>query len=369
MIQQRQLETGVLLHILDISRRMVELRAFEPLLVYVVEEAIKLVRAEQGYLVLFQPDGSLEFRVTRDRQGRPVENADDQISKTILQTVLKTREARIVGDAMADEQFAHSHSVRLLQIRSVMCAPLVSYGQVIGAIYIENRSIRHLFREADLTPLLLFANQATAAIENAAHHDDLEARVAERTSELEQSKLELEQRLQEIERLNARLEELSTRDSLTGAFNRRYLEHAGRRLFFQAEQTIRPLALAMFDIDDFKLINDTFSHHVGDLVLQKLVEMVSTELRERDLVARFGGEEFVLLLPETPHLDAVQICERLRARIAAHDWSQVKPSLRVTISLGVAVSTPFESFERQLHTADHYLYAAKRSGKNIVVAE
>ena len=171
------METSLLLRILDVSRRMAEMRAFAPLLNYVVQQAIELVGAERGYLVLPQPDGSLDFRVTLDQQGRVVPHAEDQISRSILKQVVDSGEPLIVRDAVADPQFSSAQSVMALNLRSVMCVPLISYGRAIGAIYVENRSVRNRFKEDDLPPLVLFGHQAAAAIENAALNDDLEARV------------------------------------------------------------------------------------------------------------------------------------------------------------------------------------------------
>jgi len=186
------METALLLRILDVSRRMAEMRAFAPLLTYVVEQAIELVGAERGFIVLPRPDGSLDFRVTRDRYGQAVPHAEDQISVSVLRKIIDTGEPLVLRDAMTDPQFSSSRSVMALSLRSVMGAPLISYGKSIGAIYVENRSVRNRFNEDDLPPLVLFAHQAAAAIENAALNDDLEARVAARTQELQAANEQLE---------------------------------------------------------------------------------------------------------------------------------------------------------------------------------
>jgi signal transduction histidine kinase len=196
------METSLLLRILDVSRRMAEMRAFAPLLNYVVQQAIELVGAERGYLVLPQPDGSLDFRVTLDQQGRVVPHAEDQISRSILKQVVDSGEPLIVRDAVADPQFSSAQSVMALNLRSVMCVPLISYGRAIGAIYVENRSVRNRFKEDDLPPLVLFGHQAAAAIENAALNDDLEARVVARTQELRAANQYLEQSWREATEAN-----------------------------------------------------------------------------------------------------------------------------------------------------------------------
>lgn len=368
-------ETGVLLRILDVSRRMAEQRAFVPLLAYVVDTALQLAGAERGYLVLLQPDGSLDFRVTRDRTGNEIPHAEDQISTSVLKKVIDSSEALILRDAMSDANFNTARSVISLSLRSIMCVPLISYGKAIGAIYVENRSVRGRFKECDLTPLLLFANQATIALENAAQNDQLEARVAERTRELveinaqlERSRADLQQRMHELETLHAHVHELSIRDSLTGLYNRRYLDEQFQSLFAQAARYGWTLSAAFIDIDGFKYINDTFSHQIGDSVLKTIAEILQETTRRADVVARYGGEEFVILLPETSIEDAWHSCERIRARVEDHEWHELQPGLRVTISLGVAPSYGHAHPEQQLREADARLYMAKRSGKNRVVA-
>jgi signal transduction histidine kinase len=171
---------------------MAEMRSLAPLLVYVVDEALELVGAERGYVVLSRSDGSLDFRVTRDRNGREVPHAEDQVSRSILRQVIQSGEPLILRDATLDPPFNRASSVVALQLRSIMCVPLMSRGETVGAIYVENRAVRGRFHENDLPPLTLFANQAAVAIENAALNDELETRVALRTRELERAMAQLE---------------------------------------------------------------------------------------------------------------------------------------------------------------------------------
>ncbi|MCP4710950.1 MAG: GAF domain-containing protein, partial [Planctomycetes bacterium] len=131
--------------ILNISRRMAATRALTPLLDYVMDEAIKLVGAERGFVVLLQADGSLNFRIKRGRDGRELKNVEDQASKSILNKVIQTNEPLLSFDAMTDARFERAKSVTDLKLRSIMCVPLTVYGDTIGAIYVENRSIRGRF--------------------------------------------------------------------------------------------------------------------------------------------------------------------------------------------------------------------------------
>ncbi len=183
---------SLLEYTLKISRCMAEIRTLDPLLNYVVEEVIELVGAERGYVVLMSSDNALDFRVNRSRDGSPVQGAGDQISKSILKEVIRTGQPLVLRDATHNPRFSQAESVVILRLRSVLCVPLISRGETIGAIYAENRSIRGRFSEDDVLPMILFANQAAVAIENAALNDDLEARVAARTKDLEQAKIQVE---------------------------------------------------------------------------------------------------------------------------------------------------------------------------------
>jgi len=166
---------------------MAETRTLIPLLNYVMDEVIELVGAERGYIVLLGPDGALDFRIRRGEDGKALEQAEDQISRSILRQVIDSGQPLVVRNAMDDHRFGHAESVVILRLRSVMCVPLIARGETMGAICVENRSIRARFSDDDAPPLVLLANQAAVAIENAALNEELEARVVARTEALQES--------------------------------------------------------------------------------------------------------------------------------------------------------------------------------------
>jgi signal transduction histidine kinase len=177
----------VLERLLDISRQMAENRDLGTLLEYAMATALELVGGEYGYLILLDEEGKLDFRVRRGRDGQELEKPEAQISHTILNKVVRNCEDLIIADAASDPDYVDSDSIHDLQVRAVMCVPLVSRGKAIGALYVENRSLAGLFTEDTLLPLKYFASQAAVSIENAALNDDLEARVATRTAELREA--------------------------------------------------------------------------------------------------------------------------------------------------------------------------------------
>ncbi|WP_233624242.1 GGDEF domain-containing protein [Actinoplanes sp. ATCC 53533] len=155
-------------------------------------------------------------------------------------------------------------------------------------------------------------------------------------------------------------------DQLTGLWNRRYQDEELPRLLSAAEATERPLCVAVCDVDEFKSINDRLGHPVGDQVLRTVAGILRSGSRPADLVARMGGDEFLLAFAGIDLAAAYAICERLRHEVEMHDWPGVRPDLTVTISFGVACLTPGETVPELLQAADGRLYAAKQRGRNSV---
>ena len=153
-------------YVLRVSRDMAEAHSLAPLLAYTIDKVLTLVGAERGYIALKKQDGSIEFSIRRDNKGNDLKGLADEVSYSILQEVVQSGDSVVLSDAMQDPQFGQAKSVMALRLRSIMCVPLITRNQTIGAIYVENRSIRGRFRETDLAPLQLFANQAAIAIEN-----------------------------------------------------------------------------------------------------------------------------------------------------------------------------------------------------------
>jgi two-component system cell cycle response regulator len=174
--------------------------------------------------------------------------------------------------------------------------------------------------------------------------------------------------------LRGRLEEsveLALTDALTGLHNRRYMETHLRALAEQAKASGRPLSVLLADIDNFKAVNDTYGHDAGDSVLREFAGRFRRNTRSIDLTCRIGGEEFVIVMPDTPLERACQVGERLRSCIAAEPFqASFQVQLEVTASLGIAtLEGAQDTLEGLLKRADQALYVAKRGGRNRVVAD
>lgn len=190
----------------------------------------------------------------------------------------------------------------------------------------------------------------------------LTTRVQSTREHLRRQKAELAQALEQIR-------QLATHDDLTGLLNRRAMLD---RMQLEQRRSLRsgsPLLIAQLDIDHFKAVNDTHGHAAGDLVLQSFADTVRRNVRDTDVLARWGGEEFVLLLCDTPAADAVTLMERLRQAVQAMQVPvpQSGGPITVTVSIGLARHTPADPLAGTLERADRALYAAKAGGRNRVV--
>jgi diguanylate cyclase (GGDEF)-like protein len=170
----------------------------------------------------------------------------------------------------------------------------------------------------------------------------------------------------EVQRERDRAEKLARTDVLTGLNNRRSFYELGEASLRHAKRYRHPAVLVMLDIDFFKSINDRFGHGAGDTVIRTVAQLIREQHRTTDITGRLGGEEFAVLLPETPLLEALLVAERLRAHIAGHVVVHEPHTLQVTVSAGVAAWQPDETLGELIARADAALYTAKNSGRNNV---
>lgn len=171
----------------------------------------------------------------------------------------------------------------------------------------------------------------------------------------------------QLESANTKLQELALRDGLTGLLNRRYWESCLEREFARHQRYDNPVSLVIFDIDHFKRVNDTYGHQTGDEVIRETARITSQLVRETDFAGRYGGEEFVVLLPGTTLDGAAQFAERLRSTIERQQLDYQGSPLTFTVSLGVATLTDdMAGYLTLLERADKALYQSKEGGRNQV---
>ena len=185
--------------------------------------------------------------------------------------------------------------------------------------------------------------------------------------ELQHTKEGLEAANRELQTALALQQQLAHTDTLTGINNRRHLYELAEHEFEIAARYQQPLSVIMFDIDHFKQVNDTFGHTVGDQILQRVTQVARAELRSADVIGRYGGEEFVVILPMTNAKKAYPLAERIRMGVAAMRVPTEKGDAAVTLSIGIVQIThegQTESIEVMIRRADEAMYAAKQAGRN-----
>jgi diguanylate cyclase (GGDEF)-like protein len=219
-------------------------------------------------------------------------------------------------------------------IHAAIAAPLMIGERLLGVIGIMNSDRNRTFSSSDKDLMHLFAQQAAIAVENA-------------------------QLFEEKER-QARV------DITTNIYNRRGLLELGKRELDRAHRYERPLAAMMIDIDRFKRVNDSHGHAIGDLVLKELAHLLESNIRTIDILGRYGGEEFVILLPETSPESAYEIAERLRKKVSDHTFKPESLKLHITISIGLAFSSGENSgLQDLIRRADDAMYRSKGAGRNL----
>jgi diguanylate cyclase (GGDEF)-like protein/PAS domain S-box-containing protein len=221
-------------------------------------------------------------------------------------------------------------------IGSILVVPIRNKGTVLGTITALNATDQADFTIGDMDLLATLANQAAIAIERAT--------------------------------LLSELQQLATYDGLTMILNRRAWLDQARRLVAIARRSLRPISLIIFDIDHFKHVNDRYGHDIGDRALQLISGLCQQQLRVGDVFGRYGGEEFVILLPDTDGDSAFAVAERLRVVLAAHNIViNEQRKLTITISVGIATMQGEHcDLDMLLRHADKELYAAKDAGRNVV---
>ncbi len=245
---------------------------------------------------------------------------------------LTTDRPIILTDSSLDRQL--QDWINAEDLHSWLGIPLHLRGRAIGFLTIYCRQ-ENAYSETEATLAQAFANEATIALENA--------------------------------RLFKELQSLATTDPLTGIWNRRHFIHLAKIEYQRARRFRQPLSVILFDIDSFKVVNDTYGHAIGDQVLQSMATICKNSLRQFDLFGRYGGEEFMALLPNTPLSTARQVAERLRKNISETPIQTDQGYVHISASFGVAeMDDSCLDVDTLLIYADRAAYAAKSEGKDRV---
>jgi diguanylate cyclase (GGDEF)-like protein len=282
---------------------------------------VAVLMLEEHRLVLRANQGKLTLRLPK--------NADLPASAGLCGRALRNRAPVLANDVSREPDYIPG----LAEARSQLCLPLVSFGQPLGVLSLSSASLQ-AFPETDLGPMESVADICAAAFQNA---------------------MNLE-----------RVRELAYRDGLTAIFNRRFFE---MRILEELERARRynlVLSVVMIDLDGFKALNDEFGHLLGDEALRQMATIFSQQMRKADVVCRYGGDEFGILLPETSGQKAFSATDKLRRTVGG--WAFPGVPRPLTLSAGLACFPEHGNSRDQLiKAADDALYRAKQTGRNRVL--
>jgi diguanylate cyclase (GGDEF)-like protein len=316
------------------------------------------IRVEQGELTA-EAEGSVGGGV-EILGGIPLDGTKLPVS--VVQYVARLGESVVLNDAKADPRFWDDPYVVCSRPESLLCAPVVHQGLVIGVVCLENRHTSGAFTPERLELLGILAAQAAISIENSLLYTNLEQRVQERT-------LALSLATEKLKAANEALEKLTLTDALTHISNKRHFQQVYEKEWKREMRAGNALTLMVIDIDCFKLYNDTYGHLEGDRCLKAVAGSLGKIVcRAGDMLARFGGEEFVILLQNASLADANLVASRLIENVRALNIphkASVADSI-VTISLGLAQAVPQQEASPNdlIEAADQALYRAKTTGRN-----
>jgi len=247
-------------------------------------------------------------------------------------------------------------------IGSLISVPIKTGDEILGVLNVSHPHA-DFFSAAQERMLVIFTNFLAQLLVNNRLLNRMEQQVLERTQQLERA-------LADAESLKRRYAELSVIDELTGLYNRRFFFPESSSILSRSLRYKKDLCLLLLDIDHFKNINDTYGHMVGDEVLKQCANLFREQIREADVLARFGGEEFIFTLSETDLEGGKQMAERIRAAVKAMKFKADDHSFDITISIGIACLGNKEQgkaqviLERLISEADQALYFGKHSGRD-----
>ncbi|MBI3843832.1 MAG: diguanylate cyclase [Planctomycetes bacterium] len=251
-----------------------------------------------------------------------------------LARCIETRRAHVAADARRDRSILEHFGATQMGL-----APVVSRGQVVGLLAVDNFASRSPITDGELALVEVVAGEAGLLLDN-----------------------------HTLQSQEALLKEFAEKDAITGISNRRYAIELGRKEVDRARRYGTPLSLVMLDLDDFKELNDRYGHLAGDRVISEVARILAANSRRTDVLGRYGGDEFMALLPEIGREQALAYAERMRSRVEefAKKLEPEYPKVSLSISVGVSTLQPGGKLEDLIQSADSALYAAKEAGKNRV---
>ncbi len=334
-----------LLSVLDILKAISSRRRSHDVLYIFVEQIARVIQVDRCSVVRIWGN---------DECGQVVASHDDAGVRDLVIELAKYPELRrsmdlfekvVIEDAQTDPLTAGCEGLKGTEIAGLLVVPIVLLDATVGSLFLRAARKDRPFSRREIGFCEIVAEAASNALERA-------------------------HLLERLQNANERLERLAVTDELTGLHNHRHFRDRFAEDFDRARRYRLPLSCIIFDIDDFKMINDKYGHLQGDEILREIAARTHRTTRRSDILARYGGEEFVIVMPQTGVAGAMAQAERVRASIELGGYSGLPSNSIVTASFGVSELKHEDMLDGEslIRAADMALYEAKRSGKNCVVA-
>ncbi len=310
-----------------------------------------------------------------DKENSVMDNDEEthtfKLGQGIIGQAAITRQLYHCKDCKQDKNYLPIlHSPKHNNIGSIICVPIITGGELLGVLNVSHPQpfFFHSWQEHVFS---IHADIFAQMLHNQRLMKDMVAQVNNRTKELQHS-------LEETKILKSKYQALSFIDDLTQIYNRRYFFSEVPAALARALRYQQSLSIFFIDLDNFKSINDHYGHEVGDVVLKNIAAILSKQLRKGDILARIGGEEFALAVPNTDNDGVRLIAERIKESVAQHNWGQIQPSLNITLSIGITNLQNFETVDPStlahvseilrilVREADQALYYCKKNGRDMI---
>lgn len=336
--------------LLDVIRQLNSNLRLEELLEKIVDLSIEFIQADDGILLFYDDEGKLVVKIARDNEKNDLTKGDYFISQTILSKVIRSGKPFFVPDILQHEEISAADSVQQMQLKSAMCIPLGKHR--LEGRFIKERTYNAPTAKELLGIIYLDCRDSANKTRFNVHNLDLVQALADQAS---------------LILFNTMLYEKTNVDSLTKLYRRPYFDDVMDYELRISKELKGVISVMMIDIDYFKSINDRFGHEVGDEVLQKFGSLFRRLLRSTDVVSRYGGEEFAVLLLNTDLRQATIVADKIRKTISAYPF----PCGQVTVSIGISnFPAHVKDLEKDstreflMRCADQAMYQAKQNGRN-----
>lgn len=331
--------------IAEIGQKITSTLDIKKVLNMVYKNINKLMEADIFGICLYDKEqGRIDFKILIEKGKRMPLNYTtiDNENSFAAKCIREKKEICLNDVIISDEHVKIGFNKERLMAKSIVYYPLTVENKIIGAVTVQSYK-NNSYSDRAIGMIKALASYIAIALNNSQKSEELRAKTNE-------------------------LELISKTDVLTGLFNRRYIRSRIDKEVETYQSNNEAFSVVLLDIDYFKKVNDIYGHNCGDYILSKLAKLLKKQIRKQDVLARWGGEEFLILLPNSNEKEAVTLCERLRHKVETTNFSYNKKSIKLTVTFGISEYDEALEIESTINNADRNLYKGKNQGRNCVVS-